>query len=126
MDPEAKSSTNPLQILEKKQEEVSEFIKHETQSTDTESEDEHLRSSNPAKSRSIVAAEKSMLPVYVYTYEVFIKTMNPFHSDRVLVPLFISYSHDSCEFILCYKIVKKPFYKLFCWIIFSGIWKDTI
>ena len=70
MDPEAKSSTNRLEFPEEQLEDLSEFIKHETQSTDIESEDEHLRSPNPAKSRSNLAANKSVLPVYVYTYKV--------------------------------------------------------
>lgn len=70
MDPEAKSPSNRLEFPEKQLEDLSEFIKHETQSTDTESEDEHLRSPNPAKSRSIPAANKSVLPVYVYTYKI--------------------------------------------------------
>ena len=70
MDPEVKSSDNLVPIHDKQQKEESEFVKHTTINTETETEDEELGVHQYAKRRSMKGLRKSRSQVFVYTYKV--------------------------------------------------------
>ncbi|KAL2938770.1 Uncharacterized protein RDABS01_022219 [Bienertia sinuspersici] len=70
MDPEVKSSDNVAKIPEKQLEEESEFIKHDSRSCETGSEDEDMAVPHHAMRRSINAPRKICSPLYVYTYKI--------------------------------------------------------
>ncbi|XP_057527010.1 protein SEEDLING PLASTID DEVELOPMENT 1 [Amaranthus tricolor] len=70
MDPEVKSSDNLVPIHDKQQKEESEFVKHTTINTETETEDEELGVHQYAKRRSMKGLRKSRSQVFVYTYKI--------------------------------------------------------